>query len=150
MVKTYHKGARAERELIKFFSERGFMVIRGAGSGTSGLSPDVLVFRGIRQYVIEAKAFESEHLSLDRDQFENLKKWNEVTGMETYVAWRRKKQKPGDGADKTSAESLRRSGVGMQYRWRFIPIAFFKENPKSYSLSWEIAEKYGKDLSELV
>lgn len=148
MVKTYHKGARAERELIRFFSERGFMVIRGAGSGTSGLSPDVLVFKGIKQYVIEAKAFESEHLSLDRDQFENLKQWNEVTGMETYVAWRRKKQKVEKGDD--SALGVRRSGVGMQYRWKFIPIVFFKENPKSFSISWGLAEKYGKDLSELV
>ncbi len=150
MVKTYHKGARAERELIKFFSERGFMVIRGAGSGTSGLSPDVLVFKGIKQYVIEAKAFESDRLSLDREQFENLKKWYETTGMETYVAWRRKKQKVEAGTDKDSAIEIRRSRVGMAYRWKFISIAFFNENPKSYSISWEIAEKYGKDLTELV
>lgn len=149
MVKTYHKGARAERELIRYFSERGFMVIRGAGSGTSGLSPDVLVFKGSRQYVIEAKAFESDYLSLDREQFDNLKKWHEVTGMETFVAWRRGKQKLEEGADKTSAESVRRSGVGMQYRWKFIPISIFKENPKSYSITWELAEKYGKDLMDL-
>ncbi len=148
MVKTYHKGARAERELIRFFSERGFMVIRGAGSGTSGLSPDLLAFRGIQQYVVEAKAFESEHLSLDREQFENLKKWQETTGMDTYVAWRRKKQKVEKGDD--SALAVRRKGVGMQYRWKFIPVAFFNENPKSYSVSWKIAEKYGKDLTELV
>ena len=146
MVKTYHKGARAERELIKFFSEHGFMVIRGAGSGTSGLSPDVLVFRGIRQYVIEAKAIESEHLSLDLGQFENLRKWQEVTGMETYVAWRRKKEKAENGDD--SAKAWMKKGAGIRYRWRFIPIAFFKKNPKSYSISWELAEKYGKTLGE--
>ncbi|MCP4646155.1 MAG: hypothetical protein GY852_00260 [bacterium] len=148
MVKTYHKGARAERELIKYFSERGFMVIRGAGSGTSGLSPDVLVFKGIRQYVIEAKSIESEHLSLDRDQFENLQQWNEVTGMETYVAWRRKKQTVEKGDD--SAEAWEKKGVGMMYRWLFISIAFFKKNPKSYSISWVNAKRYGKDLGELV
>jgi len=147
MVKTYHKGARAERELIKFFSEHGFMVIRGAGSGTSGLSPDVLVFKGIKQYVIEAKAYESERLSLDRDQFENLQAWHETTNMETYVAWRRKKEKV-DEEDATNA--LLKKGVGMRYRWKFIPIAFFKENPKSFSLSWEDAQKYGKDISELL
>jgi len=147
MVKTYHKGARAERELIKFFSEHGFMVIRGAGSGTSGLSPDVLVFKGIKQYVIEAKAYESERLSLDRDQFENLQAWHETTNMETYVAWRRKKEKV-DEEDATNA--LLKKGVGMRHRWKFIPIAFFKENPKSFSLSWEDAQKYGKDISELL
>ncbi len=148
MVMTYHKGARAERELIKYFSERGFMVIRGAGSGTSGLSPDVLVFKGPKQYVIEAKSIESEHLSLDRGQFENLKQWYETTNMETYVAWRRKKEKVEKGDD--SAEAWKKKGVGMQYRWLFISIAFFKENPKSYSISWEKAKKYGKDLGELV
>ncbi len=148
MVRAYHKGARAERELIKFFSEHGFMVIRGAGSGTSGLSPDVLVFKGPKQYVIEAKALESEHLSLDRDQFENLKKWHEVTGMETFVAWRRKKEKAESGDD--SAKAWMKKGVGMRYRWKFIPIVFFNENPKSYSLSWKFAEKYGKDISSLV
>jgi len=147
MVKAYHKGARAERELIKFFSEHGFMVIRGAGSGTSGLSPDVLVFRGPKQYVIEAKSYESERLSLDRDQFENLKLWHATTNMETFVAWRRKKEKV-DEEDSTNA--LLKRGVGMRYRWKFIPIAFFKENPKSYSLSWKEAEKYGKNISELL
>ena len=147
MVKTYHKGARAERELIKFFSEHGFMVIRGAGSGTSGLSPDVLVFKGIKQYVIEAKAYESERLSLDRDQFENLQAWHETTNMETYVAWRRKKEKV---EEVDPANALLKRGVGMRYRWKFIPIAFFKENPKSFSLGWEDAEKYGKDISELL
>ncbi len=147
MVKTYHKGARAERELIKFFSEHGFMVIRGAGSGTSGLSPDVLVFKNHKQYVIEAKSFESERLSLDRDQFENLKLWHEVTGMETFVAWRRKREKV---EEKDPTNALLKKGVGMQYRWKFIPIVFFKENPKSYSLSWSDAEKYGKTISELL
>lgn len=147
MVKTYHKGARAERELIKFFSEHGFMVIRGAGSGTSGLSPDVLVFKSHKQYVIEAKAYESEHLSLDRDQFENLQNWYATTNMETYVAWRRKPKK---NEEVDPAGALLKKGVGMRYRWKFVPIAFFKENPKSFSLSWKDAERYGKDISELL
>lgn len=149
MVGAYRKGARAERELIRFFSERGFMVIRGAGSGTSGLSPDLLVFRGSRQYVIEAKAHESGRLSIDREQFGNLRKWHETTGMETYVAWRRKKEKP-SGEEKGSAEEVRRKGVGMEYRWKFIPISFFSENPRSHSISWEDAKQYGKDLGELL
>jgi Holliday junction resolvase len=148
MVKTYHKGARAERELIKFFSEHGFMVMRGAGSGTSGLSPDVLAFKGGKQYVIEAKAHESDRLSIDKEQFENLKNWWEATNMETLVGWRRKKEKV-DSRDE-SAEAWEGRGVGMRYRWKFIPIAFFKENPKGYSLSWEDAKKYGKGISELL
>jgi Holliday junction resolvase len=148
MVKTYHKGARAERELIRFFSEHGFMVMRGAGSGTSGLSPDVLAFKGIRQYVIEAKAQEAERLSIGREQFESLKKWGDVTNMETYVAWRRKKEGVEKGDE--TAEAWEKKGVGMRYRWRFIPVAFFKENSRGYSLSWEEAKKYGKGISELV
>lgn len=149
-MRTYQKGARAERELIKYFTEHGFMCIRGAGSGVSGLSPDLLAFKGIKQYVIEAKAHETENLSLDTDQFENLIQWHTVTGIETFVAWRRKKQKLEEGADRTSAESVRKTGVGMEYRWKFIPLAFFNKNEKSYSISWEKAEIYGKDLIEII
>jgi len=53
---TYQKGTRAEHELIDYFDQNGFCVIRAAGSGVSSLSPDILVFKRGLQYAIEAKA----------------------------------------------------------------------------------------------
>ena len=56
---TYRKGARAERELINFFSGRGFAVIRAAGSGVNSLSPDLLAFRRGSQHAIGGTSRES-------------------------------------------------------------------------------------------
>ncbi|MCC7552313.1 hypothetical protein KO317_01445 [Candidatus Micrarchaeota archaeon] len=117
MVSKYRKGARAERELIKWFSEQGFEVIRAAGSGGNSLSPDILVFRKGKQYALECKAWDTTSLSLKPDQINGLKKWEEITGITTMVAWR-----------------VSRKG------WRFIPLHLLNKTPKGYSVSWKIAE----------
>jgi len=126
MVKGYVKGARAERNLIKQFSDRGFLVMRAAGSGVNSLSPDILAFRHGLQYAIEAKARDSERLSLDRDQFDNLKGWEKEAGITTYVAWKRKRE-----------------------RWLFVPLSVFREAKGSYSISWEQAKMIARDLAEM-
>lgn len=122
---VYQKGARAERELIKHFSEKEFSVIRAAGSGVNSLSPDLLLFKRGMQYAIESKAWEKEHLNIDRYQFLNLKKWEENTGITTYVAWRR------------NAEE-----------WLFLPLILFEENEKSFSINWTRAKQIGKKIEE--
>lgn len=122
----YRKGAGAERELIRMFSDRGFMVVRAAGSGVNSLSPDLLAFKTTAQYAIESKAWENERLAIKRDQFENLKKWNEITGITTFIAWRRKRE-----------------------RWVFVPLSVFKEAKESYTIGWEEARMIGRDISEL-
>ncbi len=122
----YRKGAGAERELIRMFSDRGFMVVRAAGSGVNALSPDLLAFKTTAQYAIESKAWENERLAIKRDQFENLKRWNEITGITTFIAWRRKRE-----------------------RWVFVPLSVFKEAKGSYTIGWEEAKMIGRDISEL-
>ena len=117
MVSTYRKGARAERELIKQFSEKGFEVIRAAGSGGNSLSPDILVFRKGKQYAFECKAWDTTSLSLKSLQIDNLKRWEETTGITTMVAWR-----------------VSRRG------WRFIPLHLLNKTEKGYSVSWKTAE----------
>ena len=123
---TYRKGSRAERELIQHFSEKGFSVIRAAGSGVSSLSPDILLFRHGSQYAIESKAVEKESLALRKEQYLGLKTWEENTGITAYVAWRRNRQP-----------------------WVFIPIAAFKENAQSFSVGWETANMIGKKIEEM-
>jgi Holliday junction resolvase len=124
---TYKKGARAEHELIDYFDSHGFSVIRAAGSGVSSLSPDILVFKRGLQYAFEAKAHETENLSLDKEQVIGLRKWEENTGITAYVGWRRNREP-----------------------WYFIPLSVLKENDKTFSMNWKQAQLIGRKIEELV
>jgi len=125
MVLCYRKGSRAEHELIDYFSGNGYCVIRAAGSGVNSLSPDILVFRRGVQCGIEAKAHETHSLGIDREQFENLKRWEDISGITCLIGWRRSREP-----------------------WYLIPLSVFKENPKSYSVNWEQAQAIGKKIEE--
>ena len=127
MVVSSRKGSRAERELINYFSGAGFSVIRAAGSGANSLSPDLLAFKTTKQYAIECKAHDSSTLQLQKDQFLGLKKWEENTGITTYIAWR-----------------VSREG------WFFLYPSYLHENAGSYSISFEDAKKLGKKKEELL
>ena len=122
---SYRKGSRAERELIDYFSTRGFCVIRAAGSGVNSLSPDILVFKRGMQFGIEAKAWEKQNLNVTREQFVNLQRWEEVSGINCFIGWRRNR-KP----------------------WHFLPLSLFKENEKTFGINWENAQALGKKLEE--
>src|SRR4030095_6181050 len=89
---SYRKGSRAERELIDHFSGKGFCVIRAAGSGVNSLSPDILVFKRGLQVGIEAKAWEKTNLNITREQFLNLRKWEDISGINCFIGWRRRRQ----------------------------------------------------------
>ena len=108
-MRCYIKGSGAERELIDYFSSKGFCVIRAAGSGVNSLSPDILVFKRGMQFGIEAKAWEKTNLNIDREQFLNLKKWEDISGINCVVGWRRSREP-----------------------WYMVPLALFKENAKSF------------------
>lgn len=122
---SYRKGSRAERELIDYFSKNGYCVIRAAGSGVNSLSPDILVFRRGMQFGIEAKAWEKGNLNIDVEQFRNLRRWEDVSGINCYIGWRRNREP-----------------------WYFLPLSLFKENQKSFAINWENARSLGKKLEE--
>jgi Holliday junction resolvase len=126
-MRTYVKGSRAERELIDYFSRNGFCVIRAAGSGVNSLSPDILVFRRGIQIGIEAKAWEKTNLNIEREQFVNLRKWEETSGITCLVGWRRNRK-----------------------GWTFVPLPLFKENEKSFGINWENACSLGRKQEELI
>jgi Holliday junction resolvase len=125
-MRSYRKGSRAERELIDYFSSKEFCVIRAAGSGVNSLSPDILVFRRGTQLGIEAKAWEKDNLNIDREQFMNLRRWEETSGINCVIGWRRNREP-----------------------WYLIPLAVFKENEKSFAINWGNAQALGKTLEEL-
>jgi len=125
MVMFYKKGYRAEHELIDYFSKKDFCVIRAAGSGINSISPDILVFKRGVQMAIEAKAIEKENLNIYREQFENMKRWEEITGITCYIGWRRNR-KP----------------------WILVPLSIFNESEKSFGINYTRAEMIGKKLEE--
>ncbi len=127
MTQTYKKGSRAERELIDFFSQHGFSVIRAAGSGISSLCPDILVFKHGMQYAIEVKAWERANLNIKKGQFICLKKWEQNTGINCYIGWRRNREP-----------------------WYLIPLSLFEEDPKSFAINWERAQSIGKKIDEFI
>ncbi|MEM2908990.1 MAG: Holliday junction resolvase Hjc [Candidatus Bilamarchaeaceae archaeon] len=125
MRKAYKKGSRAERELINYFSAKGYSVIRAAGSGVNSLSPDLLAFRKGMHFAFESKAIEKENLNIDKEQFLNLLHWENNTGITCYIAWRRNR-----------------------LPWVFIPLSVFSENEKSFGISWGKANAVGKRIEE--
>lgn len=125
--RTYVKGARAERELIAFFSGHGFEVIRAAGSGVNSLSPDLLAFRAGRQYAIECKAWDSGSLSFEKEKVTQMKKWEEVTGITYLVGWR-----------------VSREG------WLLFPVHMLEEQGKTYTITLAKARLVGRKPEELI
>ncbi|MCD6279516.1 hypothetical protein J7J26_01970 [Candidatus Micrarchaeota archaeon] len=112
MIKSYVKGSRAERELVKIFQSNGYSVIRAAGSGNDSMCPDLLAFKTDKQYGFESKSWKRNVLNLKIPQVEGLFRWKENTGITTMVAWK-----------------IPRVG------WRFIPIELLNKNKKGYSIN---------------
>jgi len=124
---TYKKGARAERELIHFFSSHGFEVIRAAGSGVNSLSPDLLAFRQGKQYAIECKAWESGSLSFPKEKAAEMKKWEETTGITYLIGWR-----------------VNREG------WLLFPVHLLEEQEKTFTITLARARLAGRKPEELI
>jgi len=124
---TYRKGARAERELIHFFTEKGFAVIRAAGSGVNSLSPDLLAFRAGKQYAIECKAWESGSLSFEKEKVAVMKQWEETTGITYLIGWR-----------------VSREG------WFLFPVHMLEEQGKSFTITLSKAKLAGRKPEELI
>jgi len=124
---TYNKGSRAEHELMKKLEEHGFLVIRAAGSGKGSPCPDILAFKRTEQFGFECKAVNNTSLQLRKEQVKQLKIWQELSGITTYIAWRL----PGG-------------------EWRFVRPEHLHENPKSYAISLEEAKKIGVKFEEMI
>jgi Holliday junction resolvase len=122
----YGKGARGERELVKIFSERGYSVIRSAGSGLND-SPDLVVIKNGKGYSFECKNWKERRIKIPKIKYMELKRWKENTKFDTYIAWK-----------------ISHKG------WVFIPIDKLKENEKTYSISIEDAEKEGLKMQDII
>ena len=84
-MKTYRKGATAERKLSQLLKNHGYYVLRAAKSGSHG--PDLIALKQGSCYAIEVKAINSEYLSIRKQQMEELISLFE-NGIEVFVAWK--------------------------------------------------------------
>lgn len=122
----YHKGSIAERELMGLLESNGFMVARIAGSGKNQ-NPDVLAFREGLQYAFECKNWDSDSLRLEKAQWQGLLEWTLVSGITTYIAWKRGKD-----------------------NWLLIHPKEMDESEKGCSVSLEKAMLIGRKIADII
>ena len=53
----FNKGTFYERELKKILEGKGFFVTRASGSGSDGISPDLIVLHTTKKFALECKAW---------------------------------------------------------------------------------------------
>jgi Holliday junction resolvase len=90
MVKTYVKGAKAERELACILKENGFVVIRAAGSGGAISTPDLVAIKKGMVLAFEIKSWSTKP-SLRKKELIEFKKWCKISGALGFFTWRRGK-----------------------------------------------------------
>ena len=107
----YRKGAFFERQLKAFFEEKGFFVVRAAGSGVAGDAPDLIVLSSSKKFGVECKAWKNA-IHLDKPTVVAYNEWTRITGMQVFLAWKMPRKE-----------------------WRFFPIEILRETPNGFALS---------------
>jgi Holliday junction resolvase len=88
MVKTYSKGAKAERELLHKLYTMGYAVIRAPRSGSISISvPDLVAIKDKKIYVFECKA-RGKCFTVAPEQLNELKEWQKRANAHAYIAWK--------------------------------------------------------------
>jgi len=123
----YSKGARSERELVNFFHGMKYSVVRAAGSGVNALSPDLIIAKNGRSFVLECKAWDKGSISVPIDKVETLLEWERNGNMEAYIAWRM-------------------SNVG----WFLIKPDKMKKTGKNYTVTRDMIKKEGLTIESFV
>lgn len=90
MLKTYAKGARAERELAKKLMDLGFSVVRSGKSGSSISVPDIIALKRGIILAFECKSWKNVP-KLRKEQYEKFLEWCEKAGAIGFLAWRKKR-----------------------------------------------------------
>ena len=90
MIKTGAKGARFERDLLRFLDYKGFAVMRAPSSGGE-LSPlDLVAIKNGLVLAIEAKNYASKP-RLDSEKVRRMGEWCGRAGAIGIVAWKKPK-----------------------------------------------------------
>lgn len=120
----YNKGANAERELIKILFNKGFAVLRVAGSGVSPLpSPDVVALKKGRILAFECKAWQGDYLAIPVTTMKEEVNWARIAGAEFFVAWK-----------------IPRAG------WLFVKFENFHNAGKNFMITLQEAKKTSRSI----
>ncbi len=105
------KGTLYERQLKKMLEDKGFFVTRASGSGSDGISPDLIVLKMGKRFALECKAWKN-NLHFDKQKVVIYQQWEQRTGLPVYIAWK-----------------------FPHVPWRFFPLGLLKETAGGYSLT---------------
>lgn len=122
------KGTKGERELIKFFNEKGWSAIRAAGSGSSPYpAPDILAGNAIRRVAIECKITKEQKKYFSDEEINQLKIFSERFGAESWVGVKF----PGEP-------------------WYFLMLEDLENTGKCWAASVDSAKRKGLVIEELM
>ena len=121
------KGSKAERELVKLFTEQGWRAARVAGSGVNDDSPcDLIVGKMKRKgYTIEAKSSKKKRIYISNAQIEDFMLFSSMIGLKAVIAVR-----------------FNREG------WLFLEPRYLKDSGKNWVVSLEQAKEKGKRFGQ--
>ncbi len=86
-MKSYRKGSKAERELMKTLESNGFAVVRVAGSGNND-KPDLIASNGKYLIAIECKSTRLLYKYIDENELNNFLKFCKRFGAQGWYAIR--------------------------------------------------------------
>jgi Holliday junction resolvase len=85
-MKTYAKGYRAERELLRFLSSRGYSCIRAASSGGIHTPADLLAIKDGRILCFEIKSWSKKPV-LSKNKLNPFILWCRTAQAMGFLAW---------------------------------------------------------------
>lgn len=86
MPNLYRKGFRAERDLLRILSARGYSCIRSASSGGFLTPVDILALKHSKVLAFEIKSW-SKKPKIQRKKLERFWEWCENSGAMGFLAW---------------------------------------------------------------
>ncbi len=90
-MKTYAKGYRAERELLRFLSSRGYSCIRAASSGGTHTPADLVAIKEGRVLCFEIKSWSKKPV-LSKNKLTPFISWCKAAQAMGFLAWYNKNQ----------------------------------------------------------
>lgn len=85
-MKIYRKGFRAERDLLRILSARGYSCVRSASSGGSLTPVDIVAIKSGRLLSFEIKSW-ARKPRLDKAQLSRFSDWCRNAQAMGFVAW---------------------------------------------------------------
>jgi len=121
------KGSKAERELVRLFTEHGWRAVRVAGSGVHDDSPcDLIAGKlGEKGCVVEAKSSKQKRIYITKNQIEDFYIFSKMIGLNPVIAVR-----------------FNREG------WLFIEPEFLEDSGGNWVISLKRAKEKGRRFGQ--